>query len=136
MTSAKRAPVLRLNSARQDHFSLEMLQSAENFKLLKEIAASVAGKPQTVKLLLESGSGGDTTPPAAVGRAGRQERPAGASKGGRQRQRISGDVPWRDYGCKRSKIGTEGGFSALSFELERSDRCYRLSRRIFLVVNI
>ncbi len=50
----------------QDHFSMEMLQSGENFNLLKEIAASVAGKPQTVKLLLESGSGRDANPPAAI----------------------------------------------------------------------
>jgi len=50
----------------QDHFSMEMLQSAENFNLLKEIAASVAGKPQTVKLLLESGSETDANPPAAI----------------------------------------------------------------------
>jgi DNA polymerase-3 subunit gamma/tau len=46
-----------------DRFSLEMLQSAENFTLLKEIADSVAGKPQAVKLLLESGSVGETLPP-------------------------------------------------------------------------
>jgi hypothetical protein len=46
-----------------DRFSLEMLQSAENFRLLKEIADSVAGKPQTVKLLLESSVGGETLPP-------------------------------------------------------------------------
>ena len=45
---------------------MEMLQSGENFNLLKEIAASVAGKPQTVKLLLESGSGRDANPPAAI----------------------------------------------------------------------
>jgi hypothetical protein len=46
-----------------DRFSLEMLQAAENFRLLKEIADSVAGKPQTVKLLLESGSVGEALPP-------------------------------------------------------------------------
>ena len=50
----------------QDHFSLEMLQSAENFQLLTEIAASVAGKVQVVKLLLEGGSSGHPAPPAAV----------------------------------------------------------------------
>ena len=50
----------------QDHFSLEMLQSAENFQLLTEIAASVAGKVQVVKLLLEGDSGGDPAPRAGV----------------------------------------------------------------------
>ncbi|MGH9429129.1 MAG: DNA polymerase III subunit gamma/tau, partial [Terriglobia bacterium] len=58
----------------QDRFSLEMLQSAENFSLLKEIVDSVAGKPQTVKLLLEPGSGGDAARPAdVVAQDGRQE---------------------------------------------------------------
>ena len=50
----------------QDRFSLEMLQSAENFRLLKEIVDSVAGKPQTVKLLLESSSGGEAARPTGV----------------------------------------------------------------------
>jgi DNA polymerase-3 subunit gamma/tau len=45
-----------------DRFSLEMLQSPDNFRLLKEIVDSVAGKPQTVKLLLESSSSGETPP--------------------------------------------------------------------------
>ena len=48
----------------QDRFSLEMLQSAENFDLLKEIVDSVAGKQRTVKLLLESDSGGEAAHPA------------------------------------------------------------------------
>jgi len=44
-----------------------MLQSAENFRLLKEIADSVAGKPQTVKLVLESTSVGEIpSPPETV----------------------------------------------------------------------
>jgi hypothetical protein len=47
-----------------DHFSLEMLQSAENFSLLKEIVDSVVGKPRTVKLLLDAGSGGEAARPA------------------------------------------------------------------------
>ena len=50
----------------QDRFSLEMLQSVENFNLLQEISNSVAGKPQTVKVILESGSGGETARPAQV----------------------------------------------------------------------
>jgi len=50
-----------------DRFSLEMLQSSENFRLLKEIADSVAGKPQTVKLVLESTSVGEIpSPPETV----------------------------------------------------------------------
>ena len=49
-----------------DRFSLEMLQAAENFKLLKEIADSVAGKPQTVKLLLESTPAGDKLSPTEM----------------------------------------------------------------------
>jgi DNA polymerase-3 subunit gamma/tau len=50
-----------------DRFSLEMLQSAENFRLLKEIADSVAGKPQTVKLVLESTWVGEIpSPPETV----------------------------------------------------------------------
>jgi hypothetical protein len=50
----------------RDHFSLEMLQSAENFNLLKEIVDAVAGRPQTLKLLLESGSSGEVAPSAEV----------------------------------------------------------------------
>jgi DNA polymerase-3 subunit gamma/tau len=50
----------------QDRFSLEMLQSAENFNLLKGIADSVAGKPQTVELLLQSGLGGADALPSQV----------------------------------------------------------------------
>jgi DNA polymerase-3 subunit gamma/tau len=49
-----------------DCFSLEMLQSPENFRLLKEIVDSVAGKPQTVKLLLESSSSRETPPSSEV----------------------------------------------------------------------
>jgi len=49
---------IEIEFSAQDRFSLEMLQSAENFNLLKEIADSVAGKPQTVKLLLESQASG------------------------------------------------------------------------------
>ena len=43
-----------------------MLQSAENFRLLQGIADSVAGKPQMVKLLLESSSVRETLPPPEV----------------------------------------------------------------------
>ena len=57
-----------------DRFSLEMLQSAENLRLLKETADSVAGKAQTVKLLLESSAGRETPPPTdAVAADGRKE---------------------------------------------------------------
>jgi len=57
---------IEIEFAVQDRFSLEMLQSAENFNLLKESADAATGKPQTVKLLLESGSGGEAARPAEV----------------------------------------------------------------------
>jgi DNA polymerase-3 subunit gamma/tau len=57
---------IEIEFSAQDRFSLEMLQSAENLRLLTEIAASLAGKPQVVKLLLETGSSGDPAPPAAA----------------------------------------------------------------------
>ncbi len=39
--------------ARQDRFSFEMLQSAENLGPIKEILASIAGEPLTIKILLD-----------------------------------------------------------------------------------
>src|SRR5262245_29432937 len=53
----------------QDRFSLEMLQSAENYELLKEIIDSVAGKPQVVKLVLESAGTGEGANSAEVSAA-------------------------------------------------------------------
>lgn len=47
---------IEIEFSAQDRFSLDMLQSAENFTLLKDIVDSVVGRPQTVKLLSESGS--------------------------------------------------------------------------------
>jgi hypothetical protein len=57
---------IEIEFSAQDRFSLEMLQSAENFRLLTDIAASMAGRPQVVKLLLEAGSSGDPASPASV----------------------------------------------------------------------
>jgi DNA polymerase-3 subunit gamma/tau len=53
---------IEIEFGKADRFSLEMLQSTENFRLLREIADSVAGKAQTVTLLLESSSGGEAPP--------------------------------------------------------------------------
>jgi DNA polymerase III subunit gamma/tau len=61
---------IEIEFAAQDRFSLEMLQSAENFNLLKGIADAAAGKPQTVKLLMESGSGGEAARPTEVAAPG------------------------------------------------------------------
>jgi DNA polymerase-3 subunit gamma/tau len=41
--------------SKKDRFSCEMLQSTENIELLRELAASVAGKSQTVCVTLENG---------------------------------------------------------------------------------
>ncbi|MSO23602.1 MAG: DNA polymerase III subunit gamma/tau [Acidobacteria bacterium] len=57
---------IEIEFAVQDRFSLEMLQSVENFNLLQEISNSVAGRPQPVKVFLESGSGGETPRSAQV----------------------------------------------------------------------
>lgn len=54
--------------ARQDKFSFEMLQSAENLALVRETLDSIAGKPQIVKILLEDGptvESGSAEPAAA-----------------------------------------------------------------------
>lgn len=58
----------------QDRFSLDMLQSAENFSLLKDIVDSVVGRPQTVKLLSESGSSEEVArSPQVVAQDAKQE---------------------------------------------------------------
>jgi DNA polymerase III subunit gamma/tau len=48
--------------ARQDQFACEMLQSTENIELIREVAASVAGKPQTVDVTLENGPAREEQP--------------------------------------------------------------------------
>ncbi|MCI0418250.1 MAG: DNA polymerase III subunit gamma/tau, partial [Acidobacteria bacterium] len=53
---------LEIEFGKQDRFSLDMLQSPENFNLVKEVTDSIAGKPQTVKLLLEAGAAGEAMP--------------------------------------------------------------------------
>ncbi|MBM3800964.1 MAG: DNA polymerase III subunit gamma/tau [Acidimicrobiia bacterium] len=56
---------IEVEFAPADRFSLEMLQSAENFGLLNDIVESMAGKPQSLQLLSQSDPSG-TTAVAAV----------------------------------------------------------------------
>jgi hypothetical protein len=54
---------MEIQFARHDRFSCEMLQSVENLALLQEIAESIAGKPHSVRVVLESGACAETPEP-------------------------------------------------------------------------
>ena len=54
---------IEIRFPRQSSFHYEMLQSAENLQLLKDVLAVVAGRPQEVRIALAEGPAGVLTPP-------------------------------------------------------------------------
>jgi DNA polymerase-3 subunit gamma/tau len=51
---------------RHNRFSCEMLQSAENLELIKEVAESVAGRPADIRVVLENGSASGVEDPEST----------------------------------------------------------------------